>query len=86
MGRLEALDGNYALAAAEFSKAIETDPALADAHYYTGMSLLKQTKFAEAAEEFRKEIERNPQHAKDISQPPTPERDSWVAQKTAPEC
>ena len=64
MGRLEALDGNYPEAAAEFSKAIEIDSTIADVHYYIGMSLLKQTKFAEAAEEFRKEIERNPQHAR----------------------
>jgi len=64
MGRLHALEANYPDAAAEFSKALEIDPSLPDAHYYLGLSLLRQTKFAEAAEEFRREIERNPQHVK----------------------
>jgi tetratricopeptide (TPR) repeat protein len=64
MGRLNAMEGDYASAAAEFGKALEVDPTLADAHYYNGLSLLRQTKFEEAANEFRREIERNPRHAK----------------------
>jgi tetratricopeptide (TPR) repeat protein len=64
VGRLHALEGDYASANAEFSKALEVDPTLSDAHYYSGLALLRQTKFSEAADEFRREIGRNPRHAK----------------------
>jgi lipoprotein NlpI len=56
---LDAMD-KYAEAAAEFRKAIELNPRLADAHHLLGVSLFKMGKVVESIAAFDKYIELNP--------------------------
>jgi tetratricopeptide (TPR) repeat protein len=52
---------NPAQAQAYFTKAIELDPAQADAYYYRGLSYLGAKKTAEAKTDFKKYLELKPQ-------------------------
>ena len=50
-------------AIAEFKKAEELDPKLADAHYTLGVTLWQQGEFAAAAEELRAAVQAKPDYA-----------------------
>ncbi len=45
-------------------KALELDPTIPEAHYELGLTLLRRERFADAAAEFRREIEHNSHHVK----------------------
>ncbi len=53
----------YEEALAEFSRALELDPRLAEVHYYKGIVRFKQGQMDDAAQEFQAELVQNPNSA-----------------------
>jgi tetratricopeptide (TPR) repeat protein len=64
LGMAVLLKGDIAGAIASFNKAVQLDPANAEAHYNLGNCYLGQSQLADAAGEYRKAIKAKPTYAK----------------------
>ena len=63
-GTRHSRNGSYALASADYSKAIEIEPAFAEAHYNRGYSFYELNRYEEAITDLTRAIELNPNDAR----------------------
>ncbi len=61
-GQAHAQAGNYDRSLDDFRQALARDASLPEAHYYSGMSLIRQGRLNDAVAEFELELARNPNH------------------------
>ena len=67
-GNRRSRNGSYELAIADYSKAIEIDPAFAEAHYNRGSSFYELRRNEEAIADLTRAIELNPDEARYYAQ------------------
>ena len=60
IGQLWTEIGDYAKAVATLQRALQTDPSLLKAHFYTGLAYIRSQKWPDAAREFQAELKLTP--------------------------